>query len=126
MTSKAHLVIDAADIAAPLAAIALQQHLRRSSAPRHDLAQRIEEAAFIVAGAVEAGAGVEAGFGDGEHSLAEVAKALAGRRAGGEAELRHLVAKPLPLVQRPALDLVPGGIERPLVVKQADPERGQG
>ena len=74
---------------------------------------------------VQAGAGVEPRLGDGEDARAELAQRLAARRLGLEAELRHGVAQALALGEAPALDLVPGGVERRIVVEQADPERGQ-
>src|SRR3546814_16804157 len=71
------------------------------------------------------GARLEAGFGDGEDALAELAQSLAPGRQGLEAELGYRVAELLALLQGPVLHLVPGGIERGLIVKQADSQGGE-
>src|SRR3954454_3711490 len=62
-TSEAHLVVNVRDVAGPVAVIALEKQLGGRGAARDDLAQGVEEAAFIVAGGVEPGPGDEAGFG---------------------------------------------------------------
>jgi len=55
-------------------------------------------------------------------------KHVATRNHGGKAELRHLVAQSLALVRGPALDQIPGGIKRVIIVENAGPigrQRGQ-
>ena len=54
LTLKAHLVIDARDIAAPFAVIFLQQYFRDGFAAGDDFAQWVEIAGFIVTAAVQA------------------------------------------------------------------------
>ena len=54
LTLKAHLVIDARDIAAPFAVIFLQQYFRDGFSAGDDFAQRVEIAGFIVTAAVQA------------------------------------------------------------------------
>jgi hypothetical protein len=61
LTLKAHLVIDARDIAAPFAVIFLQQYFRDGFAAGDDFAQRVEIAGFIVTAAVQAIARGQAG-----------------------------------------------------------------
>src|SRR3546814_9870094 len=105
--------------------IAGEQLFGGGEAAREDLAQGVEEARFIVAGGVEMGARLEAGFGDGEDALAELAQSLAPGRQGLEAELGYRVAELLALLQGPVLHLVPGGIERGRIVQEADPKGGE-
>lgn len=59
--SELHRVIDSVQIAAPFTMIQRQQVLRRRAATRDHIAQRLQEAGLIVAAAVEARAGSEAG-----------------------------------------------------------------
>lgn len=59
--SELHHVINAVQIAAPFTMIQRQQVLRRRAATRNHIAQRLQEAGLIVAAAVEARAGSEAG-----------------------------------------------------------------
>ncbi len=54
LTLKAHLVIDARDIAVPFAVIFLQQYFRDGFAASDDFAQRVEIAGFIVTAGVQA------------------------------------------------------------------------
>src|SRR3546814_19200292 len=102
--------------------IAGEQLFGGGEAAREDLAQGVEEARFIVAGGVEIDARLEAGFGDGEDALAELAQSLAPGRQGPEAELGSRVAEPLALLHGPVHPLVPGGIERGLIGHQARTE----
>src|SRR4051812_12372488 len=104
-TLEAHLVVDVADVAAPLAMVAIEEHFGRRLAAGDDLAERVEEAAFILADRVEAVARLQPRVRDGEDALAKIAQAFAGRSAGGEAELRHAVAQALAFVQGPVLHL---------------------
>src|SRR3712207_2570813 len=59
---KALLFVDVAEIALPIAMVALQQQLGGRRAAGDDLAQGIEKARFVVAGRVQPVAGVEGGL----------------------------------------------------------------
>ena len=105
--------------------VAVEQHLRGHLARPDDFAQRIEEAAFVVARRTVPRARGQPRAGDVEHLARDVAQLAAAGIGASSAELRHRVAQRLPLVQRPVLDQIPRRIERALVVEQPDPQRGQ-
>src|SRR5438477_11070335 len=100
-----------------------EQAIGGSHSGGDDVAERIEESALIVPGAVELCATREPACGDVEDSCCEVAHRLTVRRDCVERELRHLVPQPFALADAPVFDQLPGRIERLTVVEQPDPER---
>src|SRR3546814_3648250 len=60
---------------------------------------------------------------DVEHLVRKRADGAAAGCAGVEAFARHRVAQALLFLDAPALDEIPGGIERALIIKQPDPQR---
>src|SRR5690606_5771581 len=73
---------------------------------------------------VEVVAGLEAGARDGEGPGGDVLYGAIAER-GVERGFGHGEPEGLTLLVRPVLDQIPGGVERRLVVEQADPEGGQ-
>src|SRR3546814_17780113 len=82
------------------------------------LAQRIKEADFIVPDAVKARPGGKAGCGDVQTAPAQLQEASSARPCCAQPQLRHFVADPVLVLDRPVLDLVPCGIERRAVIKK--------
>jgi hypothetical protein len=119
--------VDAAEIAAPVAVISVQQLIRRGLAGFDAVLERVEEMRLIrhQTTGPGAGAGLEARLGEGQHLTREIVHvdvAHAGLKpvhAGGDAQ-------GFAGVSIPALDDVPCRIERGLVIHQTDPEGGQG
>jgi hypothetical protein len=62
---------------------------------------------------------------DVEHARGEFLEGTAAWAARGEPKLRHLFADAVMILDRPVPDLVPRGIQRLVVIEQADPESGQ-
>src|SRR3982751_5507983 len=73
---EAELVVDSPDVALPFALIFAEQAVGRRHSGGDHIAQRIEEAALIVAGAVELRATCESIGGDVEHPPCELAHRL--------------------------------------------------
>src|SRR5713101_774876 len=113
------------DRAVPGTVIILQQLLGRGDAALDEGSDRLEIAGLIAALGIAPGAALEPGTRKRETFPREIERGPAADRRP-EAEPRHVLAQLLALFGRPALDPVPRGIERSLVVQQADPERRQG
>src|SRR5436190_8394791 len=109
---EAIFLIDVADIAVPLAVIAVEEAVGEGLAAGDDVAEWVEESAFIVSSCVEIGALGEAGGGDVEHFAGEVVNCA----AAGDRRVKRLardgVAQRLAFLDRPMLDPVPRGVER--------------
>ncbi|PAV73291.1 hypothetical protein WR25_19509 [Diploscapter pachys] len=118
--------VDRWNVACPGAVVAIEQHLRGHLAAPDDVAQRIEEAGFVFADAIDPGARGEAGVGDVEHGAGDIGQPSATRQRRVERHPRHRIAQRLPFGEAPALHQVPRRIERRVVVEQTDPEGGQG
>src|SRR3546814_18743788 len=70
------------------------------------LAQRIKEADFIVPDAVKARPGGKAGCGDVQNAPAQLQEASSARPCCAQPQLRHLVAAPVMVLDRPVLDQI--------------------
>ena len=107
--------------------IILQQHLRRRRPARDDLLQRLQIARLVAVIAVAEIAPLQPRLAQREALLREIehhAPADLRRKPGA----RHVIAQLLPLLRAPVLHQIPRGIERGVVVQNADPEcrqRGQ-
>src|SRR3546814_21126189 len=104
--------------------IAGEQLFGGGEAAREDLAQGVEEGRFIVAGGVEMGARLEAGFGDGEDALAELAQSLAPGPQGLEAARGYRVAELLALPPGPVLPPLPRRTQPGPIAHRARPQGG--
>ena len=102
----------------------LQLAFGRGLVGLHDLDHRFEEDAFVGAVLVQTGAALEAVAGDLQRLLGEVAHAAVAERQL-QRMLRHAVAQGVTLFAAEVLDQIPRGVQRLVVVQQADPERGQ-
>jgi len=105
--------------------IAVEQALRRDFAAGDDLAQRIEETRLVVSGRVDPLARGKPSMRDVEDLLSQLLEGAAARPFRRQAELGHLGADAVMILDRPVLDLIPCGIERTLIIKQPDPESGE-
>src|SRR6185437_12329815 len=103
------------DVALPDAVIRLEQLVGIGAARAGDGEQRVEEEAFVVAGGVAARAAGEAVLRDGQHLARKLADGAAAERCQ-QRVARHLAAQCLALLVGPALDHVPGRVERRLVI----------
>src|ERR1700730_7314856 len=109
------------DRAVPFAVKAREQFFRRRFSALDDLLDRIEEIALVLAGIIiEPAAAFQPVARERNHVAREPSHlALADRRV--EALTRHLVAKLLALLRAPALDEIPGRVERQRIVEKAGP-----
>src|SRR3546814_18669523 len=72
---------------------------------------------FIVPDAVKARPGGKAGCGDVQNAPAQLQEASSARPCCAQPQLRHFVADPVMVLDRPVLDLVTCGIERRAVIQ---------
>ncbi len=114
----------ALDAAAPWAVEAVQQDFGLRAARRRDHVEHVDVARFVASFGIEAAAPLEARAADAENLPRDLLQAAASDlRLQGEP--RHVVPQLLALVRRPALHDVPRGVERAVVVEDANPEGGE-
>ena len=108
------------DAAAPGAVKFLQQLLGRCDAAGDELLQRTQITRLVVAVGIEPGAARQSLARQPQRNGREIEHALAADLRL-EAEPRHVVAQLLPFVRGPVLHDLPAGVERRVVIENADP-----
>ena len=99
-----------------------QEILRRCAAAQQPLVEHPQIPRLVLARGVELFAAREPGMGE-PKDLGGDFKYGATMHLRGERKFWDVVAQLLPLFRGPVLGQVPGGIERIVVIKNADPER---
>ncbi len=122
--SERNLFEDVIDVALPWAVVALEQIVGDRLARIDKFLQRVDVDRLVAALAVEPLSPNKTLPRDGQcfaGNLANCSPAQLGR----EGLPRYIIAQLLALLRRPVLDELPGLIERLLIIKQPNPERGQ-
>ena len=97
-----------------------EQFLSRRDTARDEFLNRTQIAAFVLATGVEPAAPCQALLSERERRGGKLQHG-APRDGRGKSDLRHVVTQFLAFCGSPILDQLPGGVERPVVVKNAGP-----